>query len=119
MRSALEVGTLPLSLGPLASDARFAGVTLLEADAARFWKKLAMPCCFGPGLADDELPVLVLGAARAFGVLTSLPSIPLAIVITGVSKATRNGRDVARGSQTGCRDAEEVELGRREVVTRP
>lgn len=70
-----------------------------------------MPCCFGPGLADDELPVLVLGAARAFGVLTSLPSIPRAIAVADVSRATRNGRDVARESQTLCRDAEEVELG--------
>lgn len=111
MRSALEVGTLLLSIEPLASDARFAGVTLLEADAARFWKKLAMPCCFGPGLADDELPVLVLGAARAFVVLTSLPSIPRAIVIADDSKAPRNGRDVARESQARARDAEEVELG--------
>ena len=94
------------------SGARFAGVTLLAADAVRFWKKLAIPCCFGPGLADDELPVLVLGVARAFGVLTSLPSVPRAIVIADAPrKVSRNRRDVARECQTRCRDAEEVELG--------
>ena len=83
VRSALDRGGFSEMLLPLEGDGRFAGVTIDGADvvaAAGFLlKKPAMLCCFGPGFCVPVLPVF-LGGGR--GVLISLPSMPLAMVVS-------------------------------------
>src|ERR1700712_217979 len=92
--SALDIGALEAFAVPLVSAARLAGVTLLGPAAGRFAKKPAMLCCFGPDLADCELPVF-FNVAR--GVAISLPSIPRAILKSDSALYCKtNGRDTLR-----------------------
>lgn len=74
--SALDLGGIDTVFDSLASDGRFAGVADGGAGPVRFWKKPAMPCCFGPGFGVLEVPVFF------FCTPISLPSIPRAILST-------------------------------------